>query len=312
MPIQEQTELLQFRDPDQPNLHTVFWTREALSEVENPKLLVWNHGIGEHSARYRRFAETILSHVPSLHAVISFDMRNHGHSDGIKGATRNITDFVKDLYELVLPRVSLKYGPNSSVVIGGHSLGGAIVAGAMSNRDCLIAESIGQLSGVILSAPAIEIVVSGAVNKALQPFAPFLVRIPGSRGFTKGAGIDPNDLCQDKEIVEAYVNDPLVHDKISVGVGADLLTYGTSIVDTVKQGTECVLNSVPVLVLHGKVDKITRIEGSKKLVDAINHKGHAKMIEIDGAFHEAFNEKPEMGSSTFYDSVCEFLNSVLT
>ncbi|CAN8066603.1 unnamed protein product [Agarophyton chilense] len=312
MPLHEETELLEYRDPNQPNLHVVIWTRVSSPQVENPKLLVWNHGICEHSARYRKFAEILLARVSSVTAILSYDMRSHGKSQGSKGAARQITDYVDDLYNLILPHLSLKCGTNASVVLGGHSMGGIIAAAAMTKKDCLVPEGSGKLSGVILSAPAVEVVVSGFLNKALQPVAPYLCRIPGTRALTKGVGIRPSDLCRNEEAVEAYVKDPLVHDKVSVGVGTDLLTYGTTVLEAVKEEPECVLNTVPVLVLHGGGDKVVRIEGSEKLVNAINEKGNAKLVKIDDAFHETFNEKPEMGSEKFFESVVEFLNSVFS
>ncbi|KAI0558300.1 lysophospholipase [Gracilaria domingensis] len=312
MPLHEETELIQFRDPNQPNLHVVYWSRASTSQIENPKVFLWNHGICEHSARYRKFAETLLNRVPSLDAIISYDMRNHGKSDGTKGATKQLSEFVDDLYNHILPHAALRYGANSSVVVGGHSMGGVIVASAMTRKDCLLADAFGKLNGVILSAPAIEVIVSGVLNKVLQPVAPYLCRIPGSRGLTKGVGIRPSDLCKNEEAVDAYVKDPLVHDKVSVGVGTDLLSYGNTVLEAVKSEPECVLNTVPVLVLHGGDDKVVRMEGSEKLVSTVNMKGVAKLVKIDGAFHETFNEKPDVGSDKFFESVAEFLASVFS
>lgn len=72
------------------------------------------------------------------------------------------------------------------------------------------------------------------------------------------------------------------------------------------------LNTVPTLVLHGTGDQIVKIDGSRKLVAALQQKGKvtAKLVEVEGALHEVHNEPLEKGSKIFVDSVSEFLTSV--
>lgn len=130
-------------------------------------------------------------------------------SEGERGTTRSIGEYVDDLYEHVLPRVSMRYGTDSKVVLLGHSLGGAVVAGAATRPDCLLAEGYGTIKGIILSAPCLEAHVQGVVNKALQPLAGVLSRLPGVKGMTRPSGLNAKMLCSDAKVVEDYEKDEM-------------------------------------------------------------------------------------------------------
>ena len=56
---------------------------QVWSPIEEPiAVIALVHGMGEHSGRYRRLAEFFTSHHI---AVITFDQRGHGRSEGKKG-----------------------------------------------------------------------------------------------------------------------------------------------------------------------------------------------------------------------------------
>lgn len=110
--------------------------------------------------------------------------------------------------------------------------------------------------------------------------------------------------------VHVYVNDS--HNSMSLGVGGDFLSYGPLIIDRIKSGEESVFTSgIPTMVVHGKNDEITDIAGSRDLVAALQEekKGHAVLVEIEGARHEVFNELDEYGRNEFYDNISTFLTN---
>lgn len=207
--VTEETDKLEFRDPEQPNLHVVYWTRPgATPPSHGARILLWNHGICEHSGRYRGIAAEVLARVAALDAVAAYDMRGHGMSAGPRGKIASELDLEADLAQHVLPAVAMRFGEAPSIVLAGHSLGGLVVAGVTSGPDPLVANEMGALAGVVLSAPAIEVIVPGIVNKMLAPLAGIVNRIPGARCMTKPAGIPPAHLSHCEEEVKAFVDDP--------------------------------------------------------------------------------------------------------
>ena len=310
--IHEVTDTLQFRSIDRSNLHLVYWTRTELTSKPNANILIWHHGIGEHSGRYKALAARLLSDVPSLDAVCSFDMRNHGRSQGARGAVTSFDDCVDDFWNHVMPRLALTYGSGANVILGGHSMGASIVALACCNPDTLEANATGKIKGVILSGSAIQVFLPGVTNKVLSYCVSALVKLPGVRMRTKNSELAVENLCHDPEVIKNYKEDELIHDQLSFGVGADLLSHGKTVLYKVTNEDDIVLNQKPSLILHAAKDQVTDCEGSRKLAAAINARGltTSKFVEVDRACHEMHNEKPEDGSKQYFDAVTEFLNEV--
>lgn len=208
--IHEETDVLQFRDPNQPNLHLVYWTREPIQEKQGANLLLWVHGQGEHSACYKDFSQRVLPAVPQLDAILTYDLRNHGNSDGEMGAVRTVDDLINDLHDHVLPRMAIRYGTNARVIIGGHSLGGLIVTAVATRPDVLQREECGKIHGVVLSAPALELNIQGTLNRALSPLAGYICNIPGTRSRMKHRGFGVESLSHCKETMKAKSQDEKV------------------------------------------------------------------------------------------------------
>lgn len=208
--IFEETDVLQFRDPNQPDMHLVYWTREEIGKKEGVRVLFWIHGICDHSGRYKKLAEQALRNVAALDAVMCHDMRGHGRSQGARGVITSIEQLVDDVRTHVLPHMALRYGAGARIVLGGHSLGGCVAAGVASKADFLAQEGCGSFSGVFLSSPAIKVVPKSLIDKILSPFAGLLLHIPRVRTIAKPIGIDLKDLSHDEQTIRDYEADELV------------------------------------------------------------------------------------------------------
>lgn len=304
----EKTDILQFRDPNQPDLHVVFWHRSGYVEKPHPNILLWVHGLGEHCGRHKALATELLTRVPSLDGIGSYDHRGHGKSHGARGAAPNVSALIDDFVEHASKRMALEFGPEANIVIGGHSLGGLVVAGAAERKDWLQMDECGKIVGVLLSAPAVELCVTG-INKVIAPFSGIAASIPGVKSMTKANGIDPKLLSHDKEAVKAYMADDLVHDQIGIGMGADLLKYGSGLISRVKvmsKGDALLKGGAPVLVMHGELDRVCAVEGSRMLVEACGS-DEAELVVVSGAFHEIHNELKEHGREQLFETASEFL-----
>lgn len=163
--------------------------------------------MGEHSGRYKRLAHELLTRVPQLSGIASYDMRGHGKSTGERGSCSTLDEYVNDFKEHVSVRMGMEFGQGVRCIVGGHSLGGMVAAECVAGSDWLKEQGFGEVVGCVLSAPAVECVVSGVVNRMLVGMAGVLVRVPGVRGMVKDNGIEKRKLTHSAEEIEKMEKD---------------------------------------------------------------------------------------------------------
>jgi alpha-beta hydrolase superfamily lysophospholipase len=96
--------------------------------------------------------------------------------------------------------------------------------------------------------------------------------------------LDVNSLSRDPQVVEAYVNDPLVfHDKTPARLGAEMLSAMTRITEEVGK------LSLPMIIVQGSEDRLVDPSGAQMLYDNANSADKTLKI-YDGMYHEIFNE----------------------
>lgn len=237
------------------------WSHESASAV-----VCLVHGLGEHSGRYQHFADLMNRRG---FAVLSFDQQGHGESTGKRGHTAGLESMLEDI-QLLIDEAKRCY-PHRSLFLYGHSMGGNEVLNFVLRRKPAIA-------GVIASAP--WIVLSKPPSKLLIALARLLYRIFPS--LTQSNRLDPNDLSDDENVLEALKNDPLAHDRISIRLAVDL-TDGAEYVNTYSGPVSC-----PMLLMHGSNDHITSATGSQHLAGRVN--GDVTMRLWQGMKHEIHNE----------------------
>ncbi|MCE9644760.1 MAG: lysophospholipase [Chloroflexi bacterium] len=236
-------------------------------DVIPPKAVVCLvHGLGEHTSRYAHVAGAF-----GREGFITFgaDLRGHGRSGGARGHVSSIEDFMKDI-DLLLKQADARYA-GLPVILYGHSLGGILV-----------------LHYGLLRKPRIKgvIATSSGLRTALedQPAKIALARILGSimPAVSIASGLDANAISRDPMVVEAYKNDPLVHDRVSLGFGKTMIGV---VAWTLAHAGEFPL---PLLLLHGKADAIAYSSGSVEFAAALKDK--CTLVLWDDAFHELHNE----------------------
>ncbi len=232
------------------------------------------HGLGEHSGRYRRLVREFVSEGVQ---VVTFDLLGHGKSPGRRGHLR-FDDVFKILNEITKDL--------ERFVLFGHSLGGLIAI-----RFTQIFQPENQ-KGLVVSAPAILLPdthspVLEFMVRFLSFFVPFL---------TMSNGINPSDLSRNREAVEAYIRDPLVHDRISFKLASDMLSHMKKVLKDAER------IKVPVLIFHGTDDRVVSFEGSKKFFEALSTE--KKLVSFPGGYHELF-EDPEH-QKEFFKTIVEW------
>ena len=224
------------------------------------------HGLGEHSGRYEHLAARF---VEAGFAVWAIDLRGHGKSPGLQGATR-FAPALADIDALVA-RAGAS-GAGVPVFLYGHSLG------AMLSVLWLLERPAAPVRGAVISAIGLHSALKEQAVKVRMARVLGKV-VPKAR---VKSGIDPKTLSRDPEVVEAYRRDKLVHEFASLGFGLDALEA----IDRVVAGA--VGLTVPMLVIHGGEDALAYASGAHEL--AALTPALSTLRVYDGLFHEIHNE----------------------
>ncbi len=224
------------------------------------------HGLGEHCGRYEHVAQALTRED---FAVCAFDLRGHGKSQGKRGHAPSYELLLSDISKC-LERAQLQH-PNLSVFLYGHSLGGNLVI------HCTLRKHP-DLTGVIASSPLFR--------PAFTPPAWKTALMNMAAGITPSicltTGLDTNALSQDADVVHAYQNDPLVHDRISLRLAKDMFAAGEW------NRAHAAEFPCPLLLMHGDADRITTITGSREFAAQAPEQCTFKLWP--GLFHELHNE----------------------
>ncbi len=224
------------------------------------------HGLGEHTSRYAHVAEAFGRQGFVLFGA---DSRGHGRSDGARGHISSIEDFMQDIDEL-LGQARARY-PDLPIILYGHSLGGIQVLhyGLTHKPD---------VKGVIATSSGLHT----ALEK--QHLKVMMAKILGSLmpNTAIASGLDPKSISRDEKVVQAYINDPLVHDKISLGFGKVMVGVTSW---TLAHAEEF---SLPLLLMHGKADILAFPSSSIEFAAPLKEK--CTLVLWEDAYHELHNE----------------------
>ena len=255
-------------------------------EPENkPKAIVCLvHGLGEHVGRYTHVAVDLTK---AGYVLTGYDLRGHGKSGGPRGHTPSYEALMDDTSKFI--NLVKNHYPQLPCFLYGHSLGGTLVINFALCRSA-------ELSGVIATGPWLKL--------AFQPPAPKVIlgRIMDNilPGFSQASGLETAALSRDSEIVRAYENDPLVHDKISARLFLNTFDTGLWALEYAGELT------LPLLLMHGGADRITSVEASQQFAKSAGEKVTLRIWE--GFYHEIHNEPEQKEVFAF---TIEWLNSQL-
>lgn len=255
-----------------------FWQGASTKAV-----VVLVHGMGEHSSRYQHVAKKLTKNEFS---VVTFDHFGHGKTEGKRGHNPSFEAVLESITKTI--EKSKDLFPEKPVFLYGHSMGGNAIINYMLTIKNDLKGSIGTSPFLRLGfePPKIKL----AVGKLLQKIAPSM---------TMGNELDPNHMSRDKKEVEKYINDPLIHHKISPNFSLTFIETGKWAIENAEK-----LN-IPMLLLHGTDDHIIDYKGSQ---DFANNTKKASIKLYDGGYHELHNDicKEEM-----LQDVVNWLNSQL-
>ncbi|HEY8242996.1 MAG: alpha/beta hydrolase [Vicinamibacteria bacterium] len=226
--------------------------------------VVFVHGLGEHrrARPYLPFYETLASHG---YAVLAFDLRGHGISQGPRLYARDFGVLADDVSRAVA--LAADEAEGRPVFVIGGSLGGLIALScALSPHDCL--------AGVIAGAPALDTTGSSPRMRKLLPVLKAV--IPRVR---LNPGLDVTGIARDADALDDYLSDPMMQiGRITPALGAATL-----------EGIELVMRraddlQLPMMLMHGLADRVVPADGTIAL-HAIAGAKDKTLRTYDGAYH---------------------------
>jgi len=222
------------------------------------------HGLGEHCNRYEHVAQALVSE--GLY-VLGFDQRGHGRSPGKQGWIPSYEQPLDDI--AVALECAQTDAPALPLFLYGHSLGGLEVLHYGLARKT-------KLQGVIATSPALMISTS-TLNRIMAALMKHL-----APNMIVANGLDASALSRDPQVGQAYLQDPLVHDKVSVRLGSYMMDIGRYVLDHAAEW------SLPLYLAHGTADRICQFEGSAQF--AARAGAMVTFHPWEGLYHETHNE----------------------
>jgi len=268
---------------DDVNFYIQGWEPEG-----TPKAIVCLiHGHGEHTGRYAHVGKALNE---AGYALFGFDLRGHGQSGGPRGHFPSLDAVMQDINQFV--EFQKQNHPDLPVFVYGHSLGGLMTLAYVIQHG-------EGLNGVITTGAALRTALQEqgakiAVTKMLGSLIPTM---------TIKSELAATGLSHDDAVVQAYVNDPLVHDKLTLGLGKAALAA----IDLCF--TRAGEFKPPLLIMHGNADEITYASGSEDSARLAGETNKDVTLKLwDGMYHEIHNE-PEQAD--VFKFMIEWLNKHL-
>jgi len=249
------------------NLHNTKFYGQYFQPKTVKAVVVLVHGMGEHSKRYEK--NVIPVYNQNSIAVVTYDQFGHGLTEGKRGHNPGY-DKVLSCVEEMLKKARSVFGDKPTFLYG-HSMGGNVVINYLLKNNS-------NLSGAIVTSPFLKLAFKPpswklSIGKILQKIAPSI---------TMGNELELNAISRDVNEVEAYKNDPLVHDKISPNYSVVFMETGEWAISNANK-----LN-IPMLLMHGTGDRLTSSKASEEFAQIAGDLVELKLFK--DAYHELHND----------------------
>lgn len=253
------------------------------------RALVIAHGMGEHGGRYLHVPHFVQAEVD---AVYCLDHRGHGRSEGARGHVERFDLMADDLAYAIRrldEQLRKRFGGKSEIHLLGHSLGGHVALRTMFLHSSL------PLSSVTISAPFLA--VKAEVPLAKKMAARALSKVWGNLQLS--TGLDSKGICRDPDVVKAYTEDRLVHDKMTPHFYMEMLK---SFKDTLAR-TEGVYP--PMLMIVPMEDRLVDAQTSIGFFEKLEH-SEKRLVTFPEFYHEPLNE---IGKEKAFDEIVGWIRA---
>lgn len=251
-------------------------------EPQNTKgVVVLIHGMGEYAMRFEGSVVKYL--LESNYAVLALDLYGHGNSKGKRGHCPSYNALLEAVDVLVNKAEDLFL--SQPVYIYGHSLGANIAI------NYTLAHGH-KIKGLVASSPFLRLAfdppkIKISLGKALFKILPSLAL---------ASELDVNAISRDPLEVKRYVDDALIHDKVSPMFLFPVIEAGET---ALLKANEL---KTPSLVMHGTNDRLT---DHKATVDFANQSSTTELKLFEGGFHELHHD---LCKEEFIETILNWLN----
>jgi acylglycerol lipase len=228
-------------------------------------VIVICHGVKSHSGYYFWAAEQL---VADGYAVYALDLHGRGWSEGERFFLEKFQDYLDDLHAAV--SLARSRAPGLPVFLLGHSAGGVI-------SSIYTLEHQAELQGFICESFAFQVYAPDfalAVLKGLSHLTPHLPVLD----------LKTADFSRDPAAVQAMLDDPLIAGEVQ-----PTLTVAELVRADERLLKEFALFNLPVLILHGTADKVTKPSGSRLFFEQAGSKDKTLKL-YDGHAHDLLND----------------------
>ena len=241
------------------------------------------HGVKSHSGYYEWTAAQLVANGLAVYAL---DLHGRGKSDGERFYLEKLQHYLDDVNTLLTLARSRE--PGLPVFLLGHSAGGVI-------SSVYTLEHQKELAGLICESFAFQVYAPDfalAVLKGLSHLAPHAHVL----------AFKNEDFSRDPNVVQFMNDDPLIaHEVQPTRTVAELVRADERL------KVEFPLIKLPVLILHGTADKVTKPSGSQFFYDTAGSQDKTLKL-YDGHVHDLLND---IGKEKVMGDIVAWLNARL-
>jgi alpha-beta hydrolase superfamily lysophospholipase len=246
-------------------------------------VIVLVHGFNSHSGYYLWAAEQLLA---SGLAVYALDLRGRGKSDGERYYVEKFSEYQSDVDVLV--KLVRTREPGLPLFMLGHSAGGVVACNYVLDHQADFAGLICESFAYQVPAPDFAL----SVLKGLSHLAPHAHVLK----------LKKEDFSRDPKVVQALLDDPLLADEVQ-----PTKTVAEMVRADERLKRDFGLFTLPVLIIHGTKDTVTRPEGSKEFYGNAGSKDKTLKL-YEGYFHDPLND---IGKEAVMDDIRSWIGAHL-
>lgn len=241
------------------------FTRSWRPESNPRAVIVLVHGFNSHSGYYVWAAEQLMA---SGLAVYALDLRGRGRSDGERYYVDKFAEYQADV-DLVV-RLSRAREPALPTFILGHSAGGVVACNYVLDHQADIAGLVCESFAYQVPAPDFAISVLKGISH-LAPHAHVLK-------------LKKEDFSRDPKVTQALLDDPLLENEVQpTRTVAEMARADDRLKRDFPQF------KLPLLIIHGTKDVVTRPEGSKEFYARASSADKTLKL-YEGYWHDPLND----------------------
>jgi Lysophospholipase len=258
--------------------------REIVPEGRIEAVVCLVHGLGDHSGWFKDLLNFFAS---SNFAVLTFDLRGHGKSDGKRGHIPSYEALMKDISLLL--NIAKRNFNGVPIFLYGHSFGGnQVINYTLRYRP--------DISGIIVSAPWLSLYSNPSKIKLYFTFLMSNIR----PSFIVDNVVEGSNLSHNPDIAVNQKNDPLVHNFVSASLFTNAYKAGEWAIDNASN------LDIPLLLFHGDSDKITSHVASEAFIKkAPSNLATFKLWK--GLYHSLHNE---ISNRDIFVNILNWINSI--